>query len=120
MIQKRPGSRRPRPDKKVIPLYGKDEDNGRYFICWNCGYVCDKDRDAYGGRGDGISVKFSTPTAQGDNGDPLSVISVLRGPVSNYQTAMENGADGQPKAIRQMKQPDVTGGCPLCGTLNWK
>ena len=32
-------------DKRTIPMFGCKEDTNKYFRCWNCNFVCDKDRD---------------------------------------------------------------------------
>lgn len=31
--------------KRAIPLYGERDDQNKYFRCWNCGFVCDSERD---------------------------------------------------------------------------
>ena len=33
---------------------------------------------------------------------------------------LENGVDGEPKTVRLNWTPDVTSGCPFCGTKNWR
>lgn len=32
-------------DKRTIRLRGSLDDDGRYFRCWNCGFICDSQRD---------------------------------------------------------------------------
>ncbi len=49
-------SRLPR-EKRSIPVSGDLEDDGRYFKCWNCGFVCDSQRDI---TGDGSGVTTTT------------------------------------------------------------
>ena len=43
--------RKLRGDKKTIRVKGSGEDADRYFRCWNCGFVCDSQRDSLGERG---------------------------------------------------------------------
>jgi hypothetical protein len=31
------------------PIKWRGEASGRFYRCWNCGFVCDKDRDSLGG-----------------------------------------------------------------------
>ncbi len=47
-------SRLPR-EKKTIPVPGDLEDDGRYFECWVCGFICDSQRDIIGD-GSGVDV----------------------------------------------------------------
>ena len=34
--------------KRRIPLRGSFEDEGKYYRCWNCGFICNIERDAFG------------------------------------------------------------------------
>ena len=39
----------PAKRSRRMPVYGKGDDAGRYFRCWNCGFICDSKRDSLGG-----------------------------------------------------------------------
>lgn len=110
-------------DKRVIKLYGEHEDKGVYYGCWNCGFVMDSDRDAYGDGNSRHGITYSEyAIAVADRthrGDLNSVTPSLDGAV-HYQVAMENGADGNPQDVVHYYKPVVGTGCPFCGTLNWK
>ena len=43
--------KRLRKEKRTIPIRGIWEDKGKYFRCWNCGFVCDSQRDSLGDHG---------------------------------------------------------------------
>jgi len=100
-------SRRPHR-KRTIPVKGYRRDHGRYYRCWNCGFVCDMHRDALGGRpGDAVAPVGIDPTpgVLGNTGRTV---------------LMQVGMDGQPLPVRRIFKSDVTSGCPFCGTHNWK
>ena len=40
--------------RRRIPVFGTDTHSGKYFKCWNCGFICDKDRDK---TGDGVGYE---------------------------------------------------------------
>jgi hypothetical protein len=91
-------NRRLKRESKTIPIpghkdYGDGEDDGRYFHCWYCGFVCNKERDELGGPEDRANVR-SQPYSQVDQyGDSAGT--------TRYE-------------------PVVDTGCPLCGSLNWR
>lgn len=102
--------RRLRGEKRTLPMYGEGDDRGKYFRCWNCGFICNIDRDALGD-GDGRSyAEFAVETEElypADNGGP-PLAAVMKG-INEYHTILER--DGY----------QVGGtGCPLCHTKNWK
>lgn len=37
--------RRLRRDKRTLSLYGEKDDGGKYYRCWNCGFICNIERD---------------------------------------------------------------------------
>jgi len=47
-VYTRPSKRRLPKRSRTRPVYGKGDDKGRYFRCWNCGFICDKERDELG------------------------------------------------------------------------
>lgn len=107
-------------ESHTIPLEGnKDRGDGldykRWYRCWNCGWICDIDRDALGdgeslsGEGYADATAFTDPSI--DN------MGVLGG--EDAVISLELGADGQPKEILHHLQSVISSGCPFCGSLNW-
>lgn len=120
-------SRKLPKESRRIPLKGdkyrgNGEDHGRYYRCWNCGFVCDSDRDALGdgNSGNGVTHIDYVINAQGGSGDPLTSLATLDGDVNHYHVALEIGSDGEPKVIRHDYQTVINSGCPFCGSLNWR
>lgn len=114
-------------DSRTLPIYGDPIsgdglDAGKYYRCWNCGFVCNVDRDALGDAQsrDGVAIKGFIETPERDGQGPLAHISVLGDSINHYHVAMENGVDGQPKAIRHSQVAQDGSGCPHCMTRNWK
>jgi len=121
--------RRLRKESRTIPVKGSGDDSGKFFRCWNCGFVCNVERDELGGRDSvgGISFEIyeersSTIYPDGVehgtdiDGFPLSKISVLgKGHIS-----LKVGMDGLPQGVDKVWVPVITGGCPFCGTKNWR
>jgi len=103
--------RRIRGEKRTIPMYGEGDDAGKYFRCWNCGFICNIDRDALGD-GDGRAyTEFGITTeplypVDDDGGPPYA--AVLKG-INEYHTV----------GLHDGYQVGGTG-CPLCHTLNWR
>lgn len=98
--------RRIRGEKRTLPMYGEGDDRGKYFRCWNCGFICNIDRDALGD-GDGRSyTEFAVTTEPlypvADGGPPYKAI--LKGVTILERDGYQVGGTG----------------CPLCHTLNWK
>ncbi len=111
-------------DSRTIPIYGDPirgdgNDDGKYYKCWNCGFVCNVDRDALGdGQSrDGVAIKEFIEIAYG--GLPSS-FAVLGSSIGHFHVALEKGADGTAKTIEHNLMAKDGSGCPLCQTLNWK
>lgn len=103
--------------KKTIRLSGDLEDSNRYFRCWNCGFICDSERDQVGD-GDGVTVLDTPEIARGGfgEGDPVSAVAMVTG----HCIVLETGPDGNPKTKYEHNQyPQIIGGCPLCGSKNY-
>jgi hypothetical protein len=120
--------------------YGDGEDDGKYYRCWHCGFVCDVDRDELGGpeSKDGVSYEIYDANLSVDNQDSSNDITpayygadehganddvYALTPMLLLRTGhviMENDAAGDPKNVRVNYQPDISTGCPFCGTLNWR
>jgi hypothetical protein len=147
----REGSYRIRHDKRRNPVRSSPSadtearsDEGVYFRCWNCGWVCDKNRDALGNNvGSGDSTQYYTQyypqSTQGSRSETtdyqLSLEGVTDSDVDTGARAgkafarlamrrgraivMESSADGTAKAVRLTYESLITKGCPLCGSTNY-
>ena len=115
-------SQRYRKDARTRPIYGSEvfgngEHSGKYFRCWNCNAICDKDRDSLGGPYDGHGntyedVRVLSPTRTGQ--------AVLGGPI-NSTVAAELGPDNEPRKPKPSTiQATATSGCWFCGCKNWR
>ena len=133
-------SRRLRKQSRRLPVKGKGDDKNRYFRCWNCGFICDAERDALAGPEDVSSIsygiydqRYSTDFvsvggtidmgAGGGaevhghiDGVPLLTMAVL----GKGHIALKEGMDGTSQAIMQNWYPESMAGCPMCGTTNWR
>ena len=119
-----------RPYKKTLPkrsrtrpVKGRGEDRNRYFRCWNCGFICDSQRDELGDSesdaGDDHTDYNSLAQANPQGTGPDKVIC-LGGDIGHYHVAMRIGADSEPKTIVHGYKSDISRGCPFCGTTNWR
>jgi len=107
-------SSKPRHDSKSKPLWGSPErgdgqDNGKYYECWNCGFVCDIDRDATGDAQSTSRINLKPYDLLDEYGDSVADTGGTKHTIfegEGYTT------------VRYV--PEVEKGCPFCGTLNWK
>jgi hypothetical protein len=114
-------SRKLPKQSRRIPLPGNSDrgdglDHGKYFMCWNCGFVCDVDRDELGDaetRAGDNQTSYSTPAYGNAGGNAETALE-------DYTVVMELGPDGTAKGVRHPIMSDVTGGCPFCGSKNWR
>jgi hypothetical protein len=105
---------------KGDPYRGNGEDYDKYYRCWNCGHICNEDRDALGS-GNGVSHEDYVENATGAyDGDPLTSLATLDGDINGFQVALELDSDGNPKVIRHDLQTVINTGCPFCGCRNWR
>lgn len=116
-----------RSERKTIPMRasdggsGREEvDAGRYFRCWNCGFVCDIDRDALDdGRHGATTTIYTTASAGASSGDPLSPFTLVDGTGILDVMVPQVDAAGGPVVVRNVYEVGGTG-CPLCHTRAWK
>ena len=47
-VYTRPHKRKLAKRSRTLPVYGEGADKGKYFRCWNCGWICNVDRDELG------------------------------------------------------------------------
>ena len=113
------GRRLPK-ESKTIPLKGNKvrgngEDFGKYYRCWHCGFTCNVERDSLGDSQSrsGVSSELYTPVTYDGR-------AVLGGDIQHFHTALETDSDGNPKELWEYYKPVITGGCPMCGSMNWR
>lgn len=134
-------NRKVRKQSRTIPLrghkdFGDGRDDGKYWRCWNCGFICDNERDELGDA-DGIShtvyeALYSGGPKKGANStDYLETDAAIHGSIQSVplltiasgrtgHVLLENDSAGDPKTVRINWTPETNSGCPLCGTRNWK
>lgn len=118
-MERRPHKNRLPRFRKTIPVKGTAEDQGKYFRCWNCGFVCKDGRDALGDGPVGITPSVSDPDpadCRPTPGDPRSVMIDF----NPSFCLMELDAAGAYKEIYVPRAATVTSGCPMCGIKTWK
>lgn len=101
---------------RTIPLFAKGDEDGKLFRCWNCGQICNQERDALGGSESpsGVQVdQYLEPSIA----TPGSAI-LLEGSVGASKLTL----DGSMEDIIYAFHPDPEGsqGCPFCHSLNWR
>lgn len=115
--------RKLRGDKRTLPQYGERDDSGKYYRCWNCGFMCDSERDSLGGpdEGSGLSHTDFSSASHGsqDTSDSLNSVIVLGG-INHSHVAMELDSDGNTKSVKHDFQSVSGVGCPFCSSLNWR
>lgn len=104
---------------RSLPIYGKGDDAGRYFKCWNCGFVCDSKRDALGdsnsAAGDNHSdyaVQTGSDYRAGIGPRPVGTLDVML----HYHVALKTNSN----AVHHHHKTNISAGCPFCGSLNWR
>jgi len=109
-------------ESRTLPIPGRGDDDGKYFHCWNCGFVCDKDRDELGdsatkggdGHLDALDPIVNVPGGNTENH------AVLGGSTGHYHVAAIIGPDSVPREVRHTFKSDVSRGCPKCGSTNYR
>ena len=135
MIHRRSGPRRTPTYNRTLPVKGEGNEAGKYFRCWNCGFICNKEKNHLGD-GAGVTAREAIPapsdgrcTMRRLNGtyvafvasvapsSILAILPVLEGP---EDIGTVGGATDVPRGVRHTFEPNVTSGCPFCGSTNWK
>lgn len=108
------GGRKLPKESKTIPIKGYGDDEGKYYRCWHCGFICKVDRDSLGDRNSTHGVvltNVSTP----------AVGNITRGrgmDISRWTVSPRADADGNPRTV--VHTFNISGsGCPMCHTKNW-
>ncbi len=121
-----------RKESRTIPIPGnRDRGNGldyqQWFRCWNCGFINKLGVDALGGDSSSSGIYPQDYTVKEDpfayssdvRNSGLQPQAVLDGP-NILGVVLALGPDGLPLTIAHSFEAQVSGGCRLCGTLNWK
>jgi len=136
------GRTRIRHDARTLLLRGKDspgkKEHGRYVKCWNCGFICDTERDDLGGAqsraGDGAEFYYAMyPQSSGSDRGVVATLSLFEEGMSGesltlasysmrrgHRRGMLLGPDGSEVPIELTYVSKVTGGCSFCGTRNYR
>lgn len=108
-----------RHDKRTIPLHGIDEDDGKYFECWWCGFINDKDEAKLGGPHDKHGVVLTVDeddTPYPDTARPESLTIGLGGSM----TLPQSDPDGDPIVTPITYNVTAGSGCGFCGSRNYR
>jgi hypothetical protein len=125
MARKYFSTRKLKKESRTIPLYGdgveEADENGQYYKCWNCGWVCDTERDELGGSSDRDGLTYENYSVDGFDSTPGETrLAVLGGDIEHFQVALELDAEGNPLPIDEYWRAVASSGCPFCGTRNWR
>ena len=111
--------------RRTIPLPASDRNSGRevidagkYYRCWNCGWICNVDRDALSEQGNGSNPVAVPEMAYGAGADPDGGVGSVTIVVDKVRMSALDSS-GDPVAIKHSFQADGTG-CPLCFSRAWK
>ena len=99
-VYRRPHKRSLRKESRTLPIFGKGEDEGKYYHCWNCGFVCDVDRDALGDSDSSSGVAHKDALQPVGNFAPngeAENYACLGGIIGHYHVAARIGAYSNPK-----------------------
>ena len=110
--------------------YGDGIDDGKYYRCWNCGFICDVDQDELGGENsrsgatyaqyDDVYSENEPPFYSGIDGENETTPLVPLLGMRSAHVVMKLDADGSESTIRRNWYNDGGTGCPFCHTLNWR
>ena len=119
----RPYNRKIKKRSRTLPIYGTGEDEGRYYHCWHCGFVCDSERDELGDA-DSTAGDDHTDVHNLAGADPytnnVGRHASNRLCLKHLYVAMRKDAAGDSKTIVHLHTTDVSRGCPFCGSTNWR
>lgn len=107
---------RVRKEKRTVPVPAQGAEEGRYFKCWNCGFICDIQKNALDTGRAGNSHTPATLTPGREVGDLASVRFRVGRPI----VLRALNSIGEHKPIYVQRSVTVSSGCPFCGTHAWK
>ena len=110
--------------KRRIPVWGAEthtiDQSGKLFRCWNCGFICNTDRDELG---DGVGYRVIDEVEDGDGtamgahigaAYRANFIALSIGTESDIYSFSLN-SDGDPVMVEHNHTQQVSSGCPMCG-----
>ncbi len=107
-------------EARTIPIKSRGVESGKLFRCWNCGFNCFTDRDDDSGETAGDNHTDISSPALGfvENGSEDRMIVLDE--YDFFHTIMKTNADGSISTIVHDHLTDVTKGCPMCGSTNYR
>jgi len=138
---RQPNARKPRRprDSRTIPLWDETgQDNGIWYHCWHCGFSCNDQRDSLGDEStrngvihDDFTVAalgaepgvygIATSGSEYNSGGLPSASVMLSGISINQKTpVIKAGSDGNPITVLHYHSVSTSGGCPFCGSKNYR
>jgi hypothetical protein len=107
--------------KRTIQLYGEDDYRERFYRCWNCGFINDRNRamvaDTFQG-GDGSMVEeYGTAPSPYGMGAVAATLTIDTLP---SMTLMAVDANGNIVGLDTPRYVNITGGCAFCGCMNYR
>ncbi len=127
---------RRRHDSRTIALWDEtDQDNGTYYRCWNCGFMCNDKRDSLGDESSRDRVSHSdfpelAVPEPGSYGATEGLSELQRGGLPSASISVENNdntivlvkvdLDGNPIEPKHLHSITTSGGCKSCGSANWR
>jgi len=114
-------NRLPREARTRLLFDETDTNNGQFFRCWNCGFICHDKRDILGGPRSGHAVEHIDFTIQSGGiipGVADSAKSMLIDMQNKYVTPQLDSAGNAKTVVHSYRT--TGGGCPLCHSINYK
>ncbi len=127
---------RRRKDSRTRPIVDETpEGNGVYYHCWHCGFTCNDERDTIGGAESNDRVTYTDYIQDGvtqgsRKGVSGGLSNNIRGglqsvsmTLSGYQntlTLVKADSDGNSVEPKHYFDLSTSGGCPFCGSANWR
>lgn len=126
---------RRRKDSRTLPLWDEtEEDNGVYYKCWHCGFTCNDKRDTLGNENSTNKKTHSTFSVEAKPGSgPIGIdgfVNKTKGGKPSVSLTIEDlhrtvtlvrvDSSGNPVEPKHYHSTSTAGGCPFCGTLNWR
>ena len=114
----------PRRNKTQV-VKGAREDTNKFYHCQICGFVTNIERDTLDGgemTPDGLMVEDFIEEI--NNSEPSSDDTIILDNIEDskilYHLIEDYNADGTIKDSHHSLTSKVIGGCPFCGSKNWK
>jgi len=111
----RPTKTRLNHDARSFPYKARGDES--LWKCWNCGFICNEDRDDHSGSHAGDNHVIAVTPALGGQGLNGMLITTE---VGKEHVIMKQDSNGDAAVIEHNYTSDVTKGCPFCGSTNYK